>query len=86
MEIKIRNADPVIVKKIDGLAKKHHMSRNQYLLRCLSRYATVQDVEELDSKYANLIDLLAQRLEQANDVIESNSILLEKITGVTRDL
>lgn len=30
MEIKIRNADPVIVKKIDGLAKKHHMSR----LRC----------------------------------------------------
>lgn len=85
MEIKIRNADPVIVKKIDELAKKHHMSRNQYLLRCLSRYATVQDVEELDSRYANLIDLLAQRLEQANDVIESNSILLEKITGVMRD-
>lgn len=86
MEIKIRNADPVIVRKIDELAKKHHMSRNQYLLRCLSRYATVQDVEELDGRYANLIDLLAQRLEQANDVIESNSILLEKITGVTRDL
>lgn len=85
MEIKIRNADPVIVKKIDELAKKHHMSRNQYLLRCLSRYATVQDVEELDSRYANLIDLLAQRLEQTNDVIESNSILLEKITGVMRD-
>ena len=85
MEIKIRKADPVIVKKIDELAKKHHMSRNQYLLRCLSRYATVQDVEELDSRYANLIDLLAQRLEQANDVIESNSILLEKITGVMRD-
>ncbi len=86
MEIKIRNADPVIVRKIDELAKKHHMSRNQYLLRCLSRYATVQDVGELDGRYANLIDLLAQRLEQANDVIESNSILLEKITGVTRDL
>lgn len=86
MEIKIRNADPVIVRKIDELAKKHHMSRNQYLLRCLSRYATVQDVEELDGRYANLIDLLAQRLEQANDVIESNSILLEKITGVIRDL
>lgn len=85
MEIKIRNADPVIVKKIDELAKKQQMSRNQYLLRCLSRYATVQDVEELDSRYANLIDLLAQRLEQANDVIESNSILLEKITGVMRD-
>lgn len=84
MEIKIRNADPVIVKKIDELAKKHHMSRNQYLLRCLSRYATVQDVEELDSRYANLINVLAQRLEQANDVIESNSILLEKITGVMR--
>ncbi|MCM1244589.1 MAG: hypothetical protein NC293_02985 [Roseburia sp.] len=85
MEIKIRNVDPVIVKKIDELAKKHYMSRNQYLLRCLSRYATVQDVEELDSRYANLISVLAQRLEQANDVIESNSILLEKITGVTRD-
>ena len=86
MEIKIRNVDPVIVKKIDELAKKHHMSRNQYLLQCLSRYATVQDVEELDSRYANLVDILAQRLEQANDVIETNSILLEKITGVTNDL
>ncbi len=86
MEIKIRNADPVIVKKIDELAKSHHMSRNQYLLKCLSRYATVQDVEELDSRYANLVDILVQRLEQANDVIESNSILLEKITGVIRDL
>ena len=85
MEVKIRKMDPVIVKKIDEQAKAHHISREEYLRRWLSRLATIQDVEELEGRYANLVEVLAQRLQQANDVIESNSILLEKITGVTRD-
>ncbi|MBO5485048.1 MAG: hypothetical protein J5979_07550 [Lachnospiraceae bacterium] len=83
MEIKIRGVDPVIVKKIDELAKAHHMSRNQYLKRCLSKYAIVPDVAELDSKYANLVHVLVERLEQANDVIETNNILLEKLNDKT---
>ena len=83
MEIKIRGIDPVIVKKIDEIAKKHGMSRNEYLKRCLVKYAVIEDVAELESKYAGLVHLLAQRLEQANDVIETNSQMLEKLAGAT---
>lgn len=78
MEIKIRDMDPIIVKKIDQLAKKHHMSRNEYLKRHLSKIAIVQELEETESKYSNLIHVLVDKLEQANDVIENNSVIIEK--------
>lgn len=81
IEIKIRGVDPVIVKKIDELARKQHMSRNEYLKRCLSGYAIVQDVTDLNNKYTDLVNLLSERLEQANDVIETNSYILEKVMG-----
>jgi len=29
MEIKIRNVDPVVVTKLDELARKQHLSRNE---------------------------------------------------------
>ena len=81
-EIKVRNVDSVVVKKLDELAKKHHMSRNEYLKQYLKRIAIVQDVQDLDNRYRELVDILAQRLEQCNDVIEENSITLEKTTDV----
>lgn len=81
MDVKIRGVDPVIVKKIDELAKKQHMSRNEYLRHCLNRYAVVQDVADLDSRYTELVTLLAERLEQANDVIETNSLIIQELTG-----
>lgn len=81
MDVKIRGVEPVIVKKIDELAKKQHMSRNEYLRHCLNRYAVVQDVADLDSRYTELVTLLAERLEQANDVIETNSLIIQELTG-----
>lgn len=81
MEIKIRDMDPIIVKKIDELARKHHMSRNEYLKRHLSKIAIVQELEETESKYSNLINVLVDKLEQANDVIENNSVIIEKYIG-----
>ena len=46
MEIKIRNVDPVVVTKLDELARKQHLSRNEYLKKIVSRCAVVQDVVE----------------------------------------
>ena len=67
MEIKIRNVDPVVVTKLDELARKQHLSRNEYLKKIVSRCAVVQDVIDLDKKYADLVNVLAERLEQAAD-------------------
>ena len=81
MEINIRNVDPVVVTKLDELARKQHLSRNEYLKKIVSRCAVVQDVIDLDKKYADLVNVLAERLEQATDVIATNTEILEKIIG-----
>ena len=81
MEIKIRNVDPVVVTKLDELARKQHLSRNEYLKKIVSRCAVVQDVIDLDKKYTDLVNVLVERLEQAADVIATNTEILEKIIG-----
>lgn len=41
----------------------------------------VQDVVDLDKKYTDLVNVLVERLEQAADVIATNTEILEKIIG-----
>lgn len=79
MDIKVRNVDPVAIKKIDELAKAKGISRNEYLKKYISKIAVMKDLNEIENRYSNLVDAVADRLEQANDVIRENSILLENI-------
>lgn len=58
-EIKIRNLDPVILKKIDETAKKKNLSREEYLRRYLTKISELEDVIQLDEKYANLVAVLS---------------------------
>ena len=73
MNISIRDVDPVAIKKIDELAKKKGISRNEYLKN------QIIQINEMENRYSNLVDAVVDRLEQANDIIRENSILLEKI-------
>ncbi len=84
-EIKIRNLDPVILKKIDGMAKKKNLSREEYLRRYLTKISELEDVIQLDEKYANLVAVLSDRMEQANEIIEVNTMILEKVNQKLSD-
>lgn len=79
MDIKIRNVDPVAIKKIDELAKKKGISRNEYLKNQISKIAVMKETKEVENRYSNLVNAVVDRLEQSNDVIRENSVLLEKI-------
>ena len=79
MDIKVRNVDPVAIKKIDELAKAKGISRNEYLKKYISQIAAMKEMKEVDNKYSNLVNAVVDRLEQANDVIRENSMLLENI-------
>lgn len=79
MDIKIRNVDPMIVKRINERAAKHGLSREEYLRRLLTKTAVIEDVADLDQKYAAIIRVLVERFEQANDVIALNTAVIEKI-------
>ena len=79
MDIKVRNVDPVAIKKIDELAKAKGISRNEYLKKYISQIDAMKEMKEVENKYSNLVNAVVDRLEQANDVIRENSMLLENI-------
>ena len=79
MDLKVRNVDPVAIKKIDELAKAKGISRNEYLKKYISQIAAMKEMKEVENKYSNLVNAVVDRLEQANDVIRENSMLLENI-------
>ena len=72
MEVKARGVDPAAVKKIDELAKKQGISRNQYLTAFINNYAALEEFKSYQSQYETMI---ARCLK----VIEQNSITEEKL-------
>lgn len=81
MDIKIRDVDPVAINKIDEYAAAKHMSRNSYLKMYIENLAVSNEVAEIEDKYTNLVNLLSERLEQANDIIAENNYIIEKLSG-----
>ena len=79
MNISLRNIDPVAIRKIDELAKKKGISRNEYLKMYIQQIAIIKDINEMDNKYSNLVDTITDRLEQSNDVIHENNVMMERM-------
>ena len=79
MDVCIRKVDPVAIKKIDELAKRKGISRNEYLKKHIEQMAIINDISETEDKYANLVETVVDRLEQANDIIQENSIMLKRV-------
>ena len=71
---------------IDELAKKKKISREEYLRRYLTKVSELEDVVQLDEKYSNLISALSERMEQANDVIEINTMFLQRMEDYLKNL
>ena len=80
MNISVRGLDAAVVKKIDELDRKNKVSREEYIRRYLTKVSELEDIQNIDEKYHNLVDAVVDRLEQANDIIESNTLALEKIS------
>ena len=80
MNISVRGLDAAVVKKIDELARKNKVSREEYIRRYLTKVSELEDIQNIDEKYHNLVDAVVDRLAQANDIIESNTLALEKIS------
>ena len=79
MDVCIRKVDQVAIKKIDELAKRKGISRNEYLKKHIEQMAIIKDISETEDKYANLVETVVDRLEQANDIIQENSIMLKRV-------
>lgn len=77
MDIKIRGLRPEVVAKIDDLASKRKISREEYLRRHLSRVAALGEVQEVEDKYATLVGNLSELIQMNTDTMERVIYLLE---------
>ncbi|MED4217857.1 hypothetical protein P4671_17930 [Priestia megaterium] len=83
MEIKIRNVDPIAVKKIDELAKKYKLSRQEFLKGQLETLAFFREQVEREHELESLIEKNMIMMEKCATSMENmNHILLEMIGEV----
>ncbi|MEJ9311701.1 hypothetical protein P4655_10050 [Priestia megaterium] len=83
MEIKIRNVDPIAVKKIDELAKNHKLSRQEFLKGQLETLAFFREQVEREHELESLIEKNMIMMEKCATSMENmNHILLEMIGEV----
>lgn len=78
MVITIRNVDDSVVAKLNSLAKKHNMSREEYLRKQLESMAVIGQLKELDEKYSVLVSNIA-------DIIQQNTLAMEKLEFYLRN-
>ncbi len=71
-EIKIRNLDDEIIHKLNQKARQHKMSRNKYLIQLLRNFAIQEEKQEVEEKYAGLVNLMV-------DVVERNTEAMEEM-------
>jgi len=80
LEIKIRNVDPIAVKKIDELAKERKVSRQEFLKSQLETLAFFRKQTDRENELENLIEKNIKMMENCAVSMENmNHILLEMI-------
>lgn len=72
MEVKVRGVDPAAVKKIDELARKQSISRNQFLAALINNFSALEEFKSYQRQYETVIDRCLK-------VIQQNSSTQEKM-------
>ncbi len=79
MVITLRNVSPDIALKLSEMAKKKHMSREQYIKSLLCQVTLSEDMIKIEDRYENLVKDLAEVMLSINSCMEENNIILEKV-------
>ena len=79
MEIKIRKIEKNVADKLTELAKKKGVSRETYIRDYLNTLAVAPELKEMDFKYANLVETLADQARMYADIIDKNNNILDEV-------
>jgi hypothetical protein len=79
MEIKVRNVDPVAVKKIDEMAKEKGISRQEFLKIQIETLAFFREQTTRERHLENLIDKNIEMIKKCSYFMERNAESLEKL-------
>ncbi|MGG3801193.1 hypothetical protein [Metabacillus fastidiosus] len=81
MEIKIRNVDPVAVKKIDELAKNKGISRQEFLKGQIETLAFFREQSTRELHLQNLIEKNIFIMQQCSEAMEKMNDFIDLMTG-----
>lgn len=79
MVITLRNVSPDIALKLSEMARKKHMSREQYIKNLLFQITLSEDIVKIEDRYENLVKDLAEVMLSINACMEENNVILEKV-------
>lgn len=72
MNVTVRNLDAGVVMKLNEIAKKQGLSREEFLRTYLENLAVLDEMKKLDLKYAELVREMAV-------IIDNNTKVLKKV-------
>ena len=72
MNVTVRTLDAGVVMKLNEIAKKQGLSREEYLRTYLENLAVLDEMKKLDLKYAELVREMAV-------IIDNNTKVLKKV-------
>lgn len=79
MDIMIRNLDPVAIKKIDEVAKKQGISRQEFLKNQIETLAFYREETNREMHLQNIIEKNTLLMTQFNHSIERMNLFLESM-------
>ncbi|WP_330502014.1 hypothetical protein V2I71_01860 [Peribacillus frigoritolerans] len=80
MNILLRNLDPVAMKKIDELAKRKSISRQEFLKSIVEKVAYEPDINENELRLERIINMNFQIMKEATSTINRFENLLVELT------
>lgn len=78
-EIKIRDIPADVILRLDELARKKHMSRNEYLKRLLCNEAQSPELKDMDELYSKLVDYSLKEIKAGRQLIEQNTKVMQEV-------
>jgi hypothetical protein len=81
MEIKVRNVDPVAVKKIDELAKEKGISRQEFLKGQLETLAFFREQTNRELQLENMLEKVLQMMGQCSTTMENMNDIMHELMG-----
>jgi len=72
MNIMIRNLDPIVVQRLNQIAKDQKVSREELLRRHINTMAMEQDIADVQTKSERILEAII-------DVVERNNMALQQV-------
>ncbi|MFC9598109.1 hypothetical protein ACFTQL_09370 [Peribacillus butanolivorans] len=80
MDIFLRNIDPVAMKKIDEMAKRKSISRQEFLKSIVEKIAYEPEINENEFRLERIIKMNFQIMKEATSTINRFENLLVELT------